>query len=123
MTSLHVCVPMHLVKRKIHSNWNISSVQNLFFPYVGFRKVKRVKCAYNIAFKFDACGFLDPYTDCSESDKELWTKSKENTKLDKENAKIILLRAGDEFCNMAKTENDLITKYKTEIGASVIWKR
>ena len=55
--------------------------------------------------------------------RDLWIKSRDDTKLDKENAKMILLRAGDEFCNMAKTENDLITKYKNEIGASVIWKR
>ena len=126
-----------LAKKKIREI-DLSNVTSFFGPdflkfsglhiciylfFLGFRKVKRIKCNFSEAFKFDACGFLDPYIDCSQSDKDLWIKSRNDTKLDKENAKMILLRAGDEFCNMVKTENDLITKYKSEIGASVIWKR
>ena len=38
---------------------------------------------------------------------------------------MILLRAGDEFCNLAKTELDLIADYKKKLqdDKCVIWKR
>ena len=44
---------------------------------------------------------------------------------DREMAKMILLRAGDEFCNLAKTELDLVADYKKKLQDEkcVIWKR
>ena len=45
--------------------------------------------------------------------------------LDVEKAKMILLRAGGEFCNLAKVELDLIADQRLKLGntGSVIWKR
>ena len=45
--------------------------------------------------------------------------------MDIEKAKMILLRAGGEFCNLAKVELDLIQEYKQKLGnlANPIWKR
>ena len=43
--------------------------------------------------------------------------------LDMENAKLIILRAGDEFCNLAKKELDLVDHYKANVSPDVIWKR
>ena len=40
-----------------------------------------------------------------------------------ENAKLIILRAGDEFCNLAKKELDLVDHYKANVSPDVIWKR
>lgn len=55
---------------------------------------------------------------------ELWTKAT-NLDLDPDTAKFILLRAGDEFCNLAKVEQDLIMEYKDKLSDAkcVIWKR
>ena len=41
--------------------------------FEGFRKVKRIPCDLSAPFGFDANGFLDPFADPSESDKDLWT--------------------------------------------------
>ena len=45
--------------------------------------------------------------------------------MDVEKAKMILLRAGGEFCNLAKVELDLIADQRLKLGntGSVIWKR
>ena len=45
--------------------------------------------------------------------------------MDVEKAKMILLRAGGEFCNLAKVEMDLIADQRLKLGntGSVIWKR
>ncbi len=62
-------------------------------------------------FSFEEVGYLDPYLDPNKVDLELWTQSGRDD-IDLETAKMILLRAGDDFCNLAKEELDLIRDYK-----------
>ena len=92
--------------------------------FEGFRKVRRIAAGESKLFRFEAVGFLDPFLDPSEQDKVLWTMPTKKD-VDVEKAKMILLRAGGEFCNLAKVELDLIAEYKQKLGnwANPIWKR
>merc|ERR1719225_78171 len=90
--------------------------------FEGFRKIKRIPSGLDDPFRFEAYGFLDPYSDPSEQDRALWT-SPTKKDLDVDTAKMILLRAGGEFCNLAKTELDMVANYKKNVSGSVIWKR
>ena len=82
--------------------------------FEGFRKVKRIPTDLNNPFGFEASGFLDPFRDPFPKDIELWKKPTKE-EVDLNDAKMILLRAGDEFCNLAKTELDMIEEHKKKV--------
>ena len=83
--------------------------------FEGFRKVKRVPPTdLRHQFAFEASGFLDPFKDPKPEDKELWTVPTKDVELN--DAKMILLRAGDQFCNLAKSELDKIAEHKEKVG-------
>ena len=82
--------------------------------FEGFRKVKRIPTDLNNPFGFEASGFLDPFTDPNAKDVELWKKPTKE-EVDLNDAKMILLRAGDEFCNLAKAELDMIEEHKKKV--------
>ena len=42
--------------------------------FEGFRKVRRIAAGQTKPFRFEADGFLDPFSDPTEEDKVLWTK-------------------------------------------------
>ena len=65
---------------------------------------------------------MDAKTDPSQSDIDLWI-SPSRDDLDKETAKLIMLRSSDEFCDMVKRELDVLSDYKAKVGDAVIWKR
>lgn len=73
-------------KRKLHQAEKHSICQ-----FEGFRKIKRIPSDNNTPYAFEANGFLDPFSDPTETDKKLWTSPKKRD-LDVERAKMIILR-------------------------------
>ena len=106
-----------------HECWKVRIGQGTIgsiCQFEGFRKVKRVPTDWKHPFAFESVGFLDPFKDPIPKDLELWTLP--TKEIDVKDAKTILLRAGDQFCNLAKEELDKIEEYKKK-GQHPIWKR
>ena len=93
---------------------NGQGVAGSICQFEGFRKVQRIASDFTTLFAFEATGFLDPFVDPSKEDLELWTRSAGGN-IDLETAKMVLLRSGDEFCNLAKEELDKIKDYKVRL--------
>ena len=114
---LEPCYECWKVKKKMGTVGSICQFE-------GFRKVRRIAAGLSKQFEFETVGFMDPFLDPTSQDKILWTiPIKKDVKV--EEAKLILLRAGGEFCNLAKIELDLMAEYKKKLGNSLnpIWKR
>ena len=106
-----------------HECWKVRIGQGTIgsiCQFEGFRKVKRVPTDWKHPFAFEASGFLDPFKDPNPKDLDLWTLPTKDIAV--KDAKTILLRAGDQFCNLAKEELDKIEAYKKN-GQNAIWKR
>ena len=50
--------------------------------FEGFRKVRRITASLTEPFRFEADGFLDPFSDPSEQDRILWTSPTKKGMLD-----------------------------------------
>ena len=94
--------------------------------FQGFRKIRKVEASARLGIlPFEACGFLDPYSDPTEEDKRIWQVNdfQIHPEMTPEVAKYVFKHASDEFCSMVHDEQQEIDLYQKDKNNKIIWKR
>lgn len=75
--------------------------------------------------KLEVAGFLDPFTDPVEVDRNIWLPNAEKLRfktLSVQNARLILTHVGEQLCNIMQKEKLYYERFKSD-DKPIIWKR
>ncbi|PSN38314.1 hypothetical protein C0J52_23730 [Blattella germanica] len=100
-------------------NQRSKNMPNIFCRFYAFRRLRYTKNG-----QLAIAGFSDPHRDAAEEDLKLWLPLPETppADLDPDMAKLLIVRVGDQFCDLLEQEKECLTIHMSE-DKTIAWKR